>query len=171
MKIFGIGLLRGLGITLKNFIMSYLQPRGMNNRNGLITSQYPEEKLEHPERFRYFPFLVYDEDPAKPRCTGCNICGQECPPKCMTIVRDKDENGKTVTFPGIFDIDVSVCMQCGICQEVCPFDAIYMDHDFEASEYQRQKELIYDKNKLLKPASYFTSIRPEDSAASKPRKT
>jgi NADH-quinone oxidoreductase subunit I len=169
MSIYGVGILKGMWITLKNFMLSFIKPRKLGS-GGMVTSQYPDEKLKHPEHFRYFPFLVYDEDPNKPRCTGCNICGQECPPKCMTIVRDKDENGKPITYPKIFDIDVSICMQCGICQEVCPFDAIYMDHVYEESTYERQRTLNYDLKKLLKPATYFAGIRPKDFAAGKPRK-
>ncbi len=30
-------------------------------------------------------------------------------------------------YPTRFDIDISVCMSCQICVEVCPFEAIKMD--------------------------------------------
>jgi NADH-quinone oxidoreductase subunit I len=36
-----------------------------------------------------------------------------------------------------------------------------MDHDFEIASYERS---IYDMEKLLKPASYYQSIRPENYA-------
>jgi NADH-quinone oxidoreductase subunit I len=50
-------------------------------------------------------------------------------------------------------------MNCGFCAEYCPFDAIKMDHDFDIASYGRN---VYSLNKLLKPASYYASIRPEN---------
>jgi len=77
---------------------------------------------------------------------------------------EKDENGKPLKRPKGFDIDVSICMSCGICEEVCPFDAIYMDHEFELSEYDRIDSLIYSKEKLTRPLEHFAKIRPTDYA-------
>ncbi|MBI4388095.1 MAG: 4Fe-4S binding protein, partial [Candidatus Omnitrophica bacterium] len=88
---------------------------------------------------------------------------KECPPKCITIVRDTDAQGKPLKRPKTFDIDFSICMNCGICEEACPFEAIYMDHEFELSEYGRFDELLYTKEKLLKSAEYFMKIRPTDA--------
>jgi NADH-quinone oxidoreductase subunit I len=51
-------------------------------------------------------------------------------------------------------------MNCGLCVEFCPFDAIIMDHDYELSVYDRHKHNIYDIDKLGKPVSYYGSIRP-----------
>jgi NADH-quinone oxidoreductase subunit I len=52
-------------------------------------------------------------------------------------------------------------MNCGFCAEYCPFDAIIMDHDFELASYGRN---VYNMEKLLKPASYYQEIRPENYA-------
>ena len=41
--------------------------------------------------------------------------------------------GKAQFYPAKFDIDISVCMSCQICVEVCPFEAIKMDTEFELS--------------------------------------
>jgi NADH-quinone oxidoreductase subunit I len=32
-----------------------------------------------------------------------------------------------------FDIDYALCMYCGICVEVCPFDALFWSPDYEYS--------------------------------------
>jgi NADH-quinone oxidoreductase subunit I len=50
-------------------------------------------------------------------------------------------------------------MNCGFCAEYCPFDAIIMDHDFELASHGRS---VYNMEKLLKPAAYYKSIRPEN---------
>jgi NADH-quinone oxidoreductase subunit I len=52
-------------------------------------------------------------------------------------------------------------MNCGFCSEFCPFDAIKMDHDFEIASYERN---VYNMEKLLKPASYYEKIRPQNAA-------
>ena len=46
-----IGVLRGMGITLKNFVLSYVAPRrpvGLDTP-GMITVQYPDERLPEKE--------------------------------------------------------------------------------------------------------------------------
>jgi NADH-quinone oxidoreductase subunit I len=182
----GPGILKGLGITFKHFIQTYLEdwrwggrkrygtPEGIASRSGkeargLITIQYPEEKLPTPEEFRFIPFLVYDvkENGEKvDRCTSCGICAKVCPPQCIWIVRTNDPTtGRPIPAPAEFYIDVDICMNCGLCAEYCPFDAIKMDHDYEIASYDRFATNIYDKDKLSKPASYYASIRPVNFAA------
>ena len=155
---FGWGIIKGMLVTLKNFFLSYV------SKERLTTVQYPEERLPEKERFRNFPFLIYDANPEDPRCVSCDICAKECPPKCIHIVRDMDAQGKPLKKPKVFDIDYSICMNCGICEEVCPFDAIFMDHEFELAEFGRFEDLNYHKEDLLKTAEYFAKIRPQDAA-------
>ncbi len=156
---FGFGVLKGMSVTLWNFVLSYVYPK-----KGMVTVQYPEERKKVEERFRNFPFLVYDGTPDNIRCVACDICAKECPPKCIYIIPEKDEQGRIQKKPATFDIDYAICMNCGICEDVCPFDAIYMDHDYELSEYDRLEDLMYRKEDLLKPAEHFAKIRPNDFA-------
>jgi NADH-quinone oxidoreductase subunit I len=177
---YGMGIIKGMGVTLKRFVETYLDDirwfgkryytdegiahrRSMDTR-GIFTIQYPEEKLPVPEEFRYIPFLVYEEGPngeKQDRCTSCGICAKVCPPQCIWIVRTNDPNtGRPIPEPAEFYIDVDICMNCGLCAEYCPFDAIKMDHDYEIAVYDRYKNNIYDKEKLSKPVSYYASIRP-----------
>ena len=46
-----------------------------------------------------------------------------------------------------FDIDYALCMYCGICVEVCPFDALFWSPEYEYSE-PRIADLLHDKEKL-----------------------
>jgi len=176
----GMGIIKGLGVTLKRFIDTYLDDirwfgrryytsEGVAHRmsaetRGIFTVQYPEEKLPVPEEFRFIPFLIYEEGPngeKKDRCTSCGICAKVCPPQCIWIVRTNDPNtGRPIPEPKEFYIDVDICMNCGFCAEYCPFDAIKMDHDYELSVYDRHAKNIYDKEKLSRPLSYYERIRP-----------
>lgn len=161
--LFGSGIVRGMMITLKNFFLSYV--RKQDEVGGIFTTEYPEKRLPEKERFRNFPFLVFDGSHDNIRCVACDICAKECPPKCIYIVREFDKDGKPLKRPATFDIDFTVCMNCGICEEACPFDAIYMDHEFEIADADRNKKLLYRRDDLLKPNEYFQKIRPTDAAA------
>jgi NADH-quinone oxidoreductase subunit I len=165
--IFGSGIFKGLAVTLKNLVNSYFRKP---EDGGLFTVEYPERRIAVKEAYRNFPFLVYDGTQAEPRCTACDICAKECPPKCITVVREFDKDAKPLKKPAVFDIDVSVCMNCGLCEEVCPFDAIYMDHDYEVASPDRQQKLLFHKEDLLKPAEYLRKIRPVDAAAIEKRR-
>ena len=155
----GKGLIEGLIVTAQNYIGSFY------SKERMVTVQYPEERVVTPENSRTFPFLVYDESPDKPRCTACKICEIECPPKCIYIIMDRDEKGKPRQQPKVFDIDISVCMQCQICVEVCPFESIKMDCDYEKAAQGRFDELILHLPDLLKPNTYYRKIKPTEAAA------
>ena len=177
---YGLGILRGLGVVFKHFVDTYVDdlrwlgrryynPEAFRVRQGpkgagIFTVQYPEEKLVTPEEFRYIPFLLYEEKPdgtKEDRCTSCGICAKVCPPQCIWIERANDpKTGRPVPAPRQFYIDIDICMNCGFCAEYCPFDAIKMDHDFEIASYDRTTAHIYDKEKLSKPVSYYAHIRP-----------
>jgi len=156
----GQGLIKGLAETAKNFVGSYSDPE------RLVTVEYPEERLPLAEATRNFPFLVFDGgDPVKGlRCVACKICEKECPPQCIYIVLERDEKGKPQKHPRVFDIDVSVCMSCQICVEVCPFDAIKMDQVYELSRTDRFGGLLLKKQDLAKSNEYYLSIHPTEAS-------
>jgi len=178
---FGTGLLKGLGVTLKHALDTFEDDRDSvpdryrgslelgNNRRviqqpidqeGLLTIQYPEEKRLLPERFRYIPMLIWDSEKQEDRCTACGICAKVCPPQCIWIVRDSDENGKPMTRCSDFYIDAAVCMSCSFCVEFCPFDAIKMNHDYELAVYDRYPQLVYDMAELTVPLEYYAALWP-----------
>ncbi len=181
---YGIGIVKALGVTFKHFVETYvddfrwvfaggryrneraLKVRNSPGERGIFTVQYPEEKIEPPERFRFIPFLLYDDQTGEDRCTSCGICAKVCPPQCIWIARSNDPvTGRPVPAPKDFWIDIDLCMNCGLCAEFCPFDAIKMDHDYELASYDRTTRHIFDKKRLSKPVSYYASIRPTDYAA------
>ncbi len=56
-------------------------------------------------------------------------------------------------------------MSCQICVEVCPFDAIKMDTEFELSTDDRFGGLLLTKDKLAKSNEYYHEIHPTEAAA------
>ncbi len=131
------GFIKGLGVTLKTM----LKPA--------VTVQYPREKEQVAPRSRGVIALLEEN------CTVCMLCARSCPDWCIYIEGHKEkrpprrEGGKERTVAALdrFDIDYALCMYCGICVEVCPFDALFWSPEFEYSEVRIQ-DLIHDKSKL-----------------------
>ena len=158
----GEQIMRGMAVTAKNFFGSYV------SKDRLTTVQYPEERLSQKANTRQFPMLVFDGDPDKGlRCVACTICEKECPPQCIYIVKSKDKKpdykGQPQLYPAVFDIDVSVCMSCSICVEVCPFESIKMNTEFELSTDDRFEGLLFHKDKLSKSNEYYHQLHPADA--------
>jgi NADH-quinone oxidoreductase subunit I len=80
-------------------------------------------------------------------------------------VRGKLPTGRPKPEPEQFYIDIDICMNCGLCAEFCPFDAIKMDHDYELASYDRSTAHIHDKERLSKPISYWHEIAENKAAA------
>ena len=112
------------------------------------TRQYPEVKPELPPRSRGVIALVEEN------CTVCMLCARECPDWCIYIDSHKEtapapEGGRPRAHNVLdrFAIDFSLCMYCGICIEVCPFDALFWSPEFEYAEYDI-RNLLHEKDRL-----------------------
>ena len=108
----------------------------------IVTTQYPEKHLPIADRYMGFPVLMYDDVVDEPYCTGCMVCVRNCPTNCMSaIMKDnpKNESGESKRRKIIdaFEINLGRCILCGICVEVCNFDAIEMSHQHELSVVNR----------------------------------
>lgn len=50
----------------------------------------------------------------KKNCCGCSACLQKCPKKCISMLCDNEG----FLYPVV---DKAVCIDCGMCEKVCPF--------------------------------------------------
>ena len=146
------GIVKGLGITLKTAVDTMfpdgpLKPPAPSK--GAATVQYPHVKEEPAPRARGVIALKEEN------CTACMLCARECPDWCIyieahkTLAPPRREGGKPRSVNALdrFDIDYSLCMYCGICVEVCPFEALFWSPEFEYSEVRIQ-DLLHDKSRL-----------------------
>ena len=137
MDIPGKGLVKGMGLTLKTM---FTKPS---------TVQYPKVKETPVPRARGVIAL----DPEA--CTVCMLCARECPDWCIYIEGHKEEQppskegGRPRSRATLdrFDLDYALCMYCGICVEVCPFDALFWSPDYEYSE-TGISNMLHDKERL-----------------------
>ena len=132
----GTGLIKGLAVTLKHM----LRPA--------ITQQYPRVKPDLPPRTRGVIALK------EANCTVCWKCSRECPDWCIYIEAHKETHdpasggkARSAKILDRFAIDYALCMYCGICVEVCPFDALFWSPEFEYAEYDIH-EMTHEKERL-----------------------
>ena len=134
--------LKGLWVTLVSSLNGLRQP---------VTRQYPAtgnfwKRVEAPTpvqpRFMGFPALTWDGQVEEPYCTGCMVCIRNCPTLCMSATmkdnplhQEGSSNRRKIVDS--FEINLNRCILCGICVEVCNFDAIAMSHEHELSAFQR----------------------------------
>ncbi|MBO1756402.1 NADH-quinone oxidoreductase subunit I [Allobranchiibius sp. CTAmp26] len=131
------GLLKGMGTTA----------RAMTRHAH--TQEYPDVSPQLPPRSR--GVIALEES----NCTSCMLCARECPDWCIYIDSHKEtvppttEGGRERKENVLdrFAIDFSLCMYCGICIEVCPFDALFWSPEFEYAETDI-RDLLHEKDRL-----------------------
>lgn len=130
---YGIGIAKGLRVTLKHL---FRHP---------VTTQYPEQRLNTSRRIRGNE-LVWDNI----KCTGCATCAKTCPQGAIQIVTsiETEENKYAVEK---FEVDTGYCIQCGLCVEACPYEALFMGCAYERAKYRRG-ELVQAGEMLLSSA-------------------
>ena len=142
-----LNLLKGLWLTLVSTVKGLRQP---------VTRQYPSTgnlwtRTEAPTpvqpRFMGFPALTWDGQVDEPYCTGCMVCIRNCPTLCMSATMKDNplqQEGRSHRRKIVdsFEINLNRCILCGICVEVCNFDAIVMSHEHEMSTYQRNGDRV-----------------------------
>ncbi|NLK50865.1 MAG: NADH-quinone oxidoreductase subunit I [Syntrophomonadaceae bacterium] len=126
---YGIGLLKGLKVTLKHFFGQH------------VTQYYPEERPNLPPRFH--GCLTFEPD----ACIVCGICQNVCPNRAITIKSEKGgEDGKKKILTE-YRIDLKYCMFCGLCLEACPKGGLRFTDEFELATYHVEEigRVLYRK--------------------------
>lgn len=112
---YGIGLLKGLGVTGKHWFKRE------------ITEQYPEQRPDLPPASQGF----FDYELSK--CIACGLCERACPNHVITVETEKNEEGKKVVTA--YKMQVEYCLFCGMCIEACPTKALRNANNFEIACY------------------------------------
>ncbi len=157
-------IVRGMIITTRHFVQNMagfiFPPKGKKRR--VFTVYYPEERLTIPVAYRGRPVLVMREDGTE-KCVACGLCERICPAFAISIiggerVRNIELNSKSEIrnpkseierYPVTYTLDLSRCVYCGFCEEVCPKEAIVMSDEYEGLAERDRNKMIYPKEKLL----------------------
>ncbi|MSQ09248.1 MAG: 4Fe-4S dicluster domain-containing protein [Dehalococcoidia bacterium] len=80
-----------------------------------------------------YPVLLWDENADEAACTGCMACVNFCPTKCMTATVARNPRhgaGQSLrkTVATTFTVKLTDCIECGICVDVCKYDAIALSY-------------------------------------------
>jgi len=138
---YGIGIIKGMAVTLLHLF-----------RHPSV-NQYPEQRLNVSRRIRGHE-LIWSRE----RCTGCATCAKTCPQGAIEIVTATNAADNKYEVEK-YRVDTGYCIQCGLCVEACPYDALFMGSSYERAKYRRS-ELVQADDELLespqRPASgYF----------------
>ena len=153
---------KGMAVTGRQFIATVFG-------RGLVTTKYPQEMREKPQRFHGRHVLNRYEDGME-KCIGCELCAGACPARCI-YVRGADNPEDDPVSPGerygfVYEINMLRCIFCGLCVEACPTEAITHTRLFEMSTTNRD-DAVYTKEELLvdadgRPNHMFESDRLAD---------
>ena len=152
------GLAKGLSVTLRTML------------TPATTQQYPKVKPDLPPRTR--GIIALQEE----NCTVCMLCSRECPDWCIYIDSHKEKvppktpgaRARTRNMLDRFAIDYALCMYCGICVEVCPFDALFWSPHFEYST-DDVDELTHEMPTLGEWMNYVPPPPALDEGAEEPK--
>jgi NADH-quinone oxidoreductase subunit I len=152
------GLLKGLAVTARTMV------------RRSHTAEYPDVEPDLPPRSRGVIALLEEN------CTVCMLCARECPDWCIYIASHKEtlpattEGGRERQRNVLdrFDIDFSLCMYCGICVEVCPFDALHWSPEFEYAELDI-RDMTHDKTRLGQWMATVPAPAAFDAGAAEPK--
>ena len=161
-------ILVGMGITLKNLVVTVLGQIGLGKK-AAATVSFPEEKRATSRRYRGVHILTQRED-GSPKCVACYMCATVCPAECIFIEAGERPEKDIEKYPTRFEIDLLRCVYCGFCVDACPEEAIIMSRENDLVGTTRA-ELIIDRDRLMdraKVGEYGAGYRPVDHDARRP---
>ncbi len=145
-------------------------PDYFKQETGIVTLQYPHEKLPIPDNGRYQLHNEMDD------CIVCDKCAKICPVDCIEIepikatgIAGYASDGSAIRlYAAKFDIDMAKCCFCGLCTTVCPTECLTMTQEYDftvfdvtqhnfafgnlSPEQAQEKRDLYDQFMLEKEA-------------------
>ena len=74
---------------------------------------------------------------SKEKCCGCSACASICPKSCIRMIPDE----KGFLYPRI---DESICVNCGLCEKVCPI------RNIEERKLKKEAYASYNKDESIR---------------------
>ncbi|MGO8994393.1 MAG: 4Fe-4S dicluster domain-containing protein [Polyangiaceae bacterium] len=110
------------------------------------TVEFPSVIRPRAERYRA-SFALPDDEHGEIACIGCLACERICPSQVIKMKsggkRESPVTGKKRAYVEEFVLDLSACIQCELCVQVCNSDAIFMTREPEVPGFSRE-DLVLD---------------------------
>jgi NAD(P)H-quinone oxidoreductase subunit I len=151
---YGIGIARGLALTLKTLL------------HRPITVQYPEQRLNVSRRIRGNE-LVWNTA----KCTICTTCAKSCPQGAIHMVYSADPANPNKLSITKMEVDMGYCISCGICVESCPYNALFMGYAYERAQYRRGELVQHDEQLLASETRKASAYMHPDMEKELPEQT
>lgn len=123
------------------------------------TVEFPEVVRPRAERYKA-SFALPDDEHGELACVGCLACEKICPSQIIkmksTGKKESPVTGKKRQYVEEFTLDLTACIQCELCVQVCNSDAIYMIREPEVPGWSRE-DLVLDINRLRENAKNKTA--------------
>lgn len=159
----GLGILKGMSVTLRRFIDSYVfdlgkfpwryrsrpvfERMGVTQR-GAFTIQYPEERIAMFPRYRGPLLLLTNPETGITKCIACGLCERTCPTESIKVTR-AEEKVDDQRVPETYEYDMNTCMFCGFCVQICPQGALGHTPELETGTYSKGAALMLDLEQML----------------------
>jgi formate hydrogenlyase subunit 6/NADH:ubiquinone oxidoreductase subunit I len=150
---YGIGIIKGMVVTIKHLL-----------RHPTVT-QFPEQRLNISRRSRGNE-LIWSRE----KCTGCATCAKTCPQGAIEIVTGTNAADNKYEVEK-YRVDTGYCIQCGLCVEACPYDALFMGYAYERAKYRRGNLVQTDDALLESPERPVSGYFHPDIAEKLPKQT
>jgi NADH-quinone oxidoreductase subunit I len=77
-------------------------------------------------------------------CTSCMLCVRACPVWCLELdahLEGDESSGRRRSILALdrFSIDYRTCMMCGLCVDICPFDALLWSSEPPPARFEWQR--------------------------------
>jgi NADH-quinone oxidoreductase subunit I len=97
------------------------------------------------------------------------MCATACPAFAIHIEATERE-GSTEKMPAVFNVDELRCVDCGLCVEACPCDAIRMDTGVHPAPSTTREATMFNKKELLELNGLNDGNLPKTARTSERRK-
>lgn len=110
------------------------------------TVEFPAVVRPRAERYRA-SFSLPDDENGEVACIACLACERICPSQVIKMKsggkRESPVTGKKRAYVDEFTLDLSACIQCELCVQVCNTDGIRMIREPEIPVFRRE-DLVLD---------------------------
>ena len=121
------------------------------------TIRYPEQKREFSPVYRGLHVLKRDDK------------GVSCPAEAITMTAAERKKGEENLFreekyAAKYEINMLRCIFCGLCEEACPKEAIFLTDRLVPSEFERN-DFVFGKDKLVEKVDDRVDVTKRQTSA------